>query len=96
MQTKSFSISGVWIFEFFFVIVFNRRAPCFFAWGKFFDESTLGFLCFFVFGGLFAISGVWIFGFQSIQTLAYVRISISGPKKHGIVGHWRFSCTLEF
>ena len=92
-----FSISGIWIFEFFFVIVFNRRAPCFFAWGNCFDESTLGF--FFCFGGLFAISGVWIFGFQSIQTLAYARISISGPKSTelSVTGDIRqFSWHLNF
>ena len=80
------------------MIVFIGRAFAFFAWGKFFDESIDPWF-FFLFRGLFAISGVWIFGFQSIQTLAYARISISGPKMHGIVGRLRYQpvfMTLEF
>ena len=46
-----FSISGVWIFELFFAIVFSTRALYFFCLGTFCDESTLGFFWFlFVFG----------------------------------------------
>ena len=42
--------------------------------------STLGFFLwlFVVFGGLFVIFSVWIFGFQSTQTLAYAGVSMSG------------------
>ena len=70
-----------------------------FRMGKFFGCIDPWVFVFFVFGGLFAISGVWIFGFQSIQTLAYARVPMSGPKKNGIFGRLRHQpvfMTLEF
>ena len=81
MQTEFFSISGVWILEFFFVIVFNRRALWLCAWLQFLMNRPLGFSVFFVIRGLFAMSGVWSFGFQSIQIITYACVSISVPKK---------------
>ena len=56
-----FSISGVWIFEFFFVIVFNRRPMLFRNGENLFDESTLGFLCFFCFRG--SCRDIWCLDF---------------------------------
>ena len=58
--------------------------------GKFFDESTLVFFfvffCFSFVRNFFATSGVWIFGFQSIQIRTYVRtraFRFFGPKRRG-------------
>ena len=62
-------------------------------------NRPLGFCVFLVFGGLFVIFGVWIIGFLSIQTLAYARVLMSGPKKNGIVGRLRHQSvfmTLNF
>ena len=63
-------------------------------------NRPLGF-CVFSFSCSGSFRDIWCLhvGFQSIQTLAYARVSMSGPKKNGIVGHLRYQAvfmTLEF
>ena len=57
-------------------------------------NRPLGFLCFLlVFGGLFVIFGVQIIVFLSIQTLAYVRVPMSGPKERNC---WSLDTSASF
>ena len=79
-----FSISGVWILEFFFVIFFQWVRLCFFAWGYIFDESTLVF-----FSGVF-----WqylVFGFLVFSRFRLLRMRAS----RFLVQKARNCCSLE-
>ena len=63
--------------------LFLIGAPCDFSHGEIFWWIDPWVFVFFFVRGLFAMSGVWSFGFQSIQILTYACVSISGPKKRG-------------